>query len=76
MTRQTRRTFLATVDAVGFTGCSSVADETPFPADESERETRRSGRIDVTVADDFESLLQYVEKKDVDVITASQLLDG
>ncbi|MFH5798111.1 hypothetical protein [Haladaptatus sp. CMAA 1911] len=59
MTRQTRRTFLATAGAVGFAGCSSVADKTPFPADESERETRKGGRTDVPVADDFEVLDEW-----------------
>jgi hypothetical protein len=59
MTRQTRRTFLATAGAVGFAGCSSIADETPLPADESERETRKSGPAGVPVADDFGALDEW-----------------
>ncbi|WP_231184081.1 hypothetical protein [Haladaptatus sp. DYF46] len=43
MTRQTRRTFLATADAVGFAGCSSVADKTSFPADEASVRRERAG---------------------------------
>ncbi len=59
MTRQTRRTFIATAGAVGFAGCSSIADKTPLPADESERGTRKSGPASVPVADDFEALDEW-----------------
>lgn len=59
MTRQTRRTFLATAGAVGFAGCSSIAGKAPLPTDENERKTRQGGASSVPVPHDFETLDEW-----------------
>ncbi|WP_435152670.1 polysaccharide deacetylase family protein [Haladaptatus sp. DFWS20] len=67
MRRQTRRTFVATVGALGLSGCSSLAEKALFPESDTERKTRQKGKSSapVAVADDFEDLSywQAVERQ-------------
>ncbi|WP_266075876.1 polysaccharide deacetylase family protein [Haladaptatus caseinilyticus] len=67
MRRQTRRTFVATVGALGLAGCSSIAENAPLPKSDDEHETRQRGKstAPVKVADDFEDLSywQAVERQ-------------
>ncbi|WP_227774274.1 polysaccharide deacetylase family protein [Haladaptatus pallidirubidus] len=68
MTRQTRRAFVATVGALNFAGCSSLAENAPLPTDtDDEQERRREGKSTPLreIADDFENLgdWQAVERQ-------------
>ncbi|MCO8247035.1 MULTISPECIES: polysaccharide deacetylase family protein [unclassified Haladaptatus] len=58
MTRQTRRTFLATAGAIGLAGCSSIVDKSQLPMNGTGRNSRPKAATGppVPAASDFEKL--------------------
>ncbi|WP_458188599.1 polysaccharide deacetylase family protein [Haladaptatus sp. NG-WS-4] len=57
MTRQTRRTFVATAGVIGLAGCSSLSGS--FPAADDGGKASGSGGANVAVADDFTNLAHW-----------------